>query len=184
RRGGRAPGRHRLRGRCDDEDARTPPSRRGLRDQPTGGSGTARMGDPACLGGGDGARLRSHPQAGGPVNLSFLARQIANVISTTAGHVTDDRVFCGMQLARRLPGPASRVVGRGLGRLPGDAVRAASAWLLGEETKAKKIVADSPSPSRLLGEIALNLCLRDEAEAIAKPVPDAAALKSRIRWTQ
>ena len=66
------------------------------------------------------------------MNLSFLARQIANVISTTAGHVTDDRVFFGMQLARRLPGPASRVVGRGLGRLPGDAVRAASAWLLGE----------------------------------------------------
>src|SRR5699024_8952926 len=142
------------------------------------------MGDPACLGGGDGARLRSHPQAGGPVNLSFLARQIANVISTTAGHVTDDRVFFGMQLARRLPGPASQVVGRGFGCLPGDAVRAASAWLLGEETKAKKVVAESPSPSRLLGEIALNLGLFDEAEAIANAVPEAAALRSRIRWTQ
>ena len=118
------------------------------------------------------------------MNLSFLARQIANVISTTAGHVTDDRVFFGMQLARRLPGPASRAVGRGLGRLPGDAVRAASAWLLGEETKAKRIVAGSPSPSRLLGEIALNLGLLDEAEAIANAVPEAAALRSRIRWTQ
>ena len=118
------------------------------------------------------------------MNLSFLARQIANVISTTAGHVTDDRVFFGMQLARRLPGPASRVVGRGLGCLPGGAVRAASAWLLGEETKAKKIVAESPSPSRLLGEIALNLGLLDEAEAIANAVPEAAALRSRIRWTK
>ena len=118
------------------------------------------------------------------MNLSFLARQIANVLSTTAGHVTDDRVFFGMQLARRLPRPASRAVGRGLGCLPGDAVRAASAWLLGEETKAKKIVAESPSPSRLLGEIALNLGLLDEAEAIANAVPEAAALRSRIRWTQ
>ena len=118
------------------------------------------------------------------MNLSFLARQIANVISTTAGHITDDRVFFGMQLARRLPGPASRAVGRGLGRLPGDAVRAASAWLLGEETKAKRIVAGSPSPSRLLGEIALNLGLLDEAEAIAHAVPDAPALSSRIRWTK
>ena len=118
------------------------------------------------------------------MNLSFLARQIANVILTTAGHVTDDRVFFGMQLARRLPGPASRAVGRGLGRLPGDAVQAASAWLLGEETKAKRIVADSPSPSRLLGEIALNLGLLDEAEAIAHAVPEAAALSSRIQWTK
>src|SRR5699024_6965219 len=111
-------------------------------------------------------------------------RQIANVISTTAGHVAGDRVFFGRQLARRLPGPAARAVGRGLGRLPGDAVRAASAWLLGEEPKAKRIVADSPSPSRLLGEIALNLGLLNEAEAIANAVPETAALSSRIRWTQ
>src|SRR5699024_11277376 len=56
--------------------------------------------------------------------------------------------------------------------------------LLGEETKAKRIVAESPSPSRLLGEIALNLGLLDEAEAIALAVPEAAALSSRIRWTE
>src|SRR5690625_3396946 len=184
RRRGRTAGRHRLRGRGDDEDARARRGRGRLRHQSTCRSGPARMGDPACLGGGDGARLRSHSQAGGLVNLSFLARQIANVIATTAGHVTDDRVFFGMQLARRLPGPASRAVGRGLGHLPGDAVRAASAWLLGEETKAKRIVAESPSPSRLLGEIALNLGLLDEAEAIALAVPEAAALSSRIRWTK
>src|SRR5699024_3333316 len=175
---------HRLRGRGDDEDARARRGRGRLRHQSTGRSGAARMGDPACLGGGDGARLRSHPQAGGPVNLSFLARQIANVISTTAGHVTDDRVFFGMRLARSLPGPASPGVARRLARLPGRAVQGASAWLLGEETKAKRIVADSPSPSRLLGEIALNLGLLDEAEAIANAVPEAAALRSRIRWTQ
>src|SRR5699024_10440331 len=142
------------------------------------------MGDPACLGGGDGARLRSHPQAGGPVNLSFLARQIANVLSTTAGHVTADRVFFGMQLARRLPGPASRAVGRGLGRLPGDAVPAASAWLLGEATKAERIVVASPSPSGVLGEIALNLGILTEAGAIANAVRETAVLSSRIRWTQ
>src|SRR5699024_1053615 len=57
-------------------------------------------------------------------------------------------------------------------------------WLLGEETKAKRIVVESPSPSRLLGEITLNLGLLNEAEAIANAVPETAALSSRIRWTQ
>src|SRR5699024_2879716 len=172
-------GRHRLRGRGDDEDARARRGRGRLRHQSTCRSGPARMGDPASLGGGDGARLRSQSQAGGPVNLSLLARLTPHPIPTTPGHVTDDRVFFGMQLARRLPGPASRAVGRGLGRLPGDAVQAASAWLLGEETRARRIVAEAPSPSRLLGEIALNLGLLDEAEAIAHAVPEAAALSSR-----
>ena len=118
------------------------------------------------------------------MNLRFLARQLTNVALTTAGHINDDRVFFGMQLARRLPGPASRFVGHALGRLPGDASRAASAWLLGEETVAKSLVADSPSPSRLLGEIALNLGLLDEAESIAAAVPGARALSSRIEWTK
>jgi glycosyltransferase involved in cell wall biosynthesis len=118
------------------------------------------------------------------VNLTFLARQITNVVATTSAHITDDRVFFGMQLARRLPGPASRLVGRALGRLPGDASQAASAWLLGQETTAKDLVAGSQTPSRLLGEIALNLGLLDEAETIAEAVPHAAALASRIRWTK
>ena len=118
------------------------------------------------------------------MNLRFLARQLTNVVLTTAGHINDDRVFFGMQLARRLPGPASRFVGQALGRLPGDATRAASAWLLGEETTAKSLVASSPSPSRLLGEIALNLGLLDEAESIAAAVPGAQALISRIEWTK
>jgi len=118
------------------------------------------------------------------VNLRFLARQLTNVVLTTAGHINDDRVFFGMQLARRLPGPASHFIGQALGRLPGDATRAASAWLLGEETIAKSLVAGSPSPSRLLGEIALNLGLLDEAESIAAAVPGAQALSSRIEWTR
>ena len=118
------------------------------------------------------------------MNLRFLARQLTNVVLTTAGHINDDRVYFGMQLARRLPGPASRFVGQALGRLPGDATRAASAWLLGEETTAKALVAGSPSPSRLLGEIALNLGLLDEAESIAAAVPGAQALSSRIEWTK
>ena len=82
------------------------------------------------------------------MNLRFLARQLTNIALTTVGHINDDRVFFGMQLARRLPGPASRFVGHALGRLPGDASRAASAWLLGEETAAKSLVAALP-PSRL-----------------------------------
>lgn len=118
------------------------------------------------------------------MNLRFLARQLTNVALTTVGHINDDRVFFGMQLARRLPGPASRFVGHALGRLPGDASQAASAWLLGEEAAAKSLVADSPSPSRLLGEIALNLGLLDEAESIAAAVPGARALSSRIEWTK
>ena len=118
------------------------------------------------------------------MNLRFLARQLTNVVVTTVGHINDDRVFFGMQLARRLPGPASRFVGHALGRLPGDASRAASAWLLGEETTAKSLVAGSPSPSRLLGEIALNLGLLDEAESIAAAIPGARALSSRIEWTK
>ena len=118
------------------------------------------------------------------MNLTFLARQITNIVATTAAHITDDRVFFGMQLARRLPGPASRIFGRALGRLPGDASHAASAWLLGQESTAKDLVASSRTPSRLLGEIALNLGLLDEAETIAEKVPRAQALSSRIRWTK
>lgn len=118
------------------------------------------------------------------MNLSFLARQVANVVTTTAAHITDDRVFFGMQLARRLPGPASRLVGRALGRFPNDAGQAASAWLLGQETTAKELVTAARTPSRLLGEIALNLGLLDEADAIAEAVPRTAELSSRIRWTK
>ncbi|MGO3022468.1 MAG: glycosyltransferase family 4 protein [Brevibacterium sp.] len=118
------------------------------------------------------------------MNLTFLARQITNVVATTAAHITDDRVFFGMQLARRLPGPVSRLVGRALGRLPGDATRASSAWLLGQEAIAENLVVGSQSPTRLLGEIALNLGLVDEAETIAEAVPHATALSSRIRWTK
>lgn len=118
------------------------------------------------------------------MNLTFLARQVTNVVATTAAHITDDRVFFGMQLARRLPRPASRLVGRTLGRLPGDASNAASAWLLGQESTAKDLVASSRTPSRLLGEIALNLGLLNEAEIIAAAVPRTTALSSRIRWTK
>ncbi|WP_436326751.1 glycosyltransferase family 4 protein [Brevibacterium sp. FAM 27836] len=118
------------------------------------------------------------------MNLSFLARQITNVVATTATHINDDRIFFGMQLARRLPAPASRLVGRALGRARGDAAQAASAWLLGRESKAKTLVANSVHPSRLLGEIALNLGLLDEAETIAEAVPEAAGLSSRIWWTR
>lgn len=118
------------------------------------------------------------------MNLSFLARQITNVVVTTATHINDDRIFFGMQLARRLPAPASRLVGRALGRVRGDAAQAASAWLLGRESRAKTLVAHSVHPSRLLGEIALNLGLLDEAETLAEAVPEAAGLSSRIWWTR
>ncbi|WP_309131149.1 glycosyltransferase family 4 protein [Brevibacterium sp.] len=118
------------------------------------------------------------------MNLLFVARQITNVTSTTFSHINDDHVFFGMQLARRLPGPFSRLAGHALGRFPGDAAQAASAWLLGQETKAKDLVANSRTPSRLLGEIALNLGLLEQAEAISDALPEAAALSSRIHWTK
>lgn len=115
---------------------------------------------------------------------AFLARQIVNVLATTTSHFNDDRVFFGMQLARRLPGPASHLVARALGRLPGDAEQATSAWLLGRESRAKDLVSTSQTPSRLLGEIALNLGQLNDAERIADTVPSAAALTSRILWAQ
>lgn len=118
------------------------------------------------------------------MNLIFLVRQLANVASTTTSHINGDRVFFGMQLARRLPGPASRFVGRAFGKVPSDAGQAACAWLLGQESKAKDLVSTSQEPSRLLGEIALNLGLLGEAENIAVSLPDAAALTSRILWSQ
>ncbi len=120
------------------------------------------------------------------MNPLFLLRQLANIAMTTAGHVTEDRVFFAMQLARRLPAPASRGVGHALARVPGAAAQAASAWLLGKETTAKSIVtsATGDSHSRLLGEIALNLGLPAEAATIAEAVPGAEALRSRILWSE
>src|SRR5699024_11806730 len=66
----------------------------------------------------------------------------------------------------------------------GDAVRAAGAWLRGEEPTSRPMAAESPPPSRLLGEIALNLAPLDEADTLANALPEAAALSSRIQWTQ
>ncbi|WP_166827765.1 glycosyltransferase family 4 protein [Brevibacterium limosum] len=120
------------------------------------------------------------------MNLRFLARQITNVVSTTAVHVNDDRVFFSMQLARRLPKPASEAVGRLLGKVPGAAAEAASAWLLGEESRARVIIAaaETTQPTRLLGEIALNLGMLDTAARIAGSLDSAASLRSRILWTE
>lgn len=120
------------------------------------------------------------------MNLRFLARQIGNAIITTAGHMTEDRVFFSMQLARRLPTSASRIIGRLLGRFPGAATGAASAWLLGQESLARTIidVAEARQSSRLLGEIALNLGMLDAADRIADSLESAAPLQSRILWTR
>lgn len=120
------------------------------------------------------------------MNLKFLARQIGNAFITTAGHMNEDRVFFSMQLARRLPKIASRTVGRLLGRVPGAATAAASAWLLGQESRAKTIIetAEALQPSRLLGEIALNLGMLDAADRIAESLESAAPLRSRILWAR
>lgn len=120
------------------------------------------------------------------MNLKFLAKQIGNAVITTAGHMNDDRVFFSMQLARRLPKSASQTVGRLLGRVPGAAPGAASAWLLGQESRAKAIItaAEEEQPSRLLGEIALNLGMLNAADRIADSLDSAASLRSRILWTE
>ena len=114
------------------------------------------------------------------MNLTFLARQIGNAVITTAGHMNEDRVFFSMQLARRLPKSASRTV------VPGVATGAASAWVLGQESRARTIIeaAEAWQPSRLLGEIALNLGMLDAADRIADSLESAAPLRSRILWTQ
>ncbi|UVI36676.1 glycosyltransferase family 4 protein [Brevibacterium spongiae] len=120
------------------------------------------------------------------MNLKFLAKQIGNAVITTAGHMNDDRVFFSMQLARRLPKSASHTVGRLLGKVPGAATGAASAWLLGQESRAKAIItaAEDEQPSRLLGEIALNLGMLNAADRIADSLDSAASLRSRIQWTE
>lgn len=120
------------------------------------------------------------------MNFKFLARQIGNAVITTAGHMNEDRVFFSMQLARRLPKSASQTVGRLLGKVPGAATGAASAWLLGQESRAKAIIvaAEEQQPSRLLGEIALNLGMVNAADRIADLLDSAASLRSRILWTE
>ncbi|WP_157688890.1 hypothetical protein [Brevibacterium siliguriense] len=117
------------------------------------------------------------------MKLRFLARELTNVIVTTAGHINDDRVFFGMQLARRLPGPP-RVSSDTHSDVCRRRQSAASAWLLGEETTAKSLVSSSSASSRLLGEIALNLGMLDAADRIADSLESAAQLRSRILWTQ
>lgn len=120
------------------------------------------------------------------MNLKFLAKQIGNAVITTAGHMNEDRVFFTMQLARRLPKTASQTVGRLLGRIPGVSTDAASAWLLGQESRAKATIAaaEKQQSSRLLGEIALNLGMLDAADRIADSLVSAASLRSRILWTE
>lgn len=120
-----------------------------------------------------------------PVNPLFLCRQMVNVIATTAAHVREDRVFFGMQLARRLPSSASRTVGRFLKRLPGPATRTAAAWLLGQESLARELVGryETARPSRLLGEIALNLNQLESAARIADRITTGSSLRSRILWS-
>lgn len=119
------------------------------------------------------------------MNLAFVARQIANAVMTTTTYVNEDRVFFVMQLARRVPSPASRGVGRLLNRLPGPAAGAASAWLLGYEARAKRLIlaVEAQQPSRLLGEIALNLGMLDVATRIAESIGSSGSLKSRILWS-
>lgn len=120
------------------------------------------------------------------MNFKFLAKQIGNAVITTASHMNEDRVFFSMQLARRLPKLASHTVGRLLGKVPGAASGAASAWLLGQESRAKSIItaAEEQHPSRLLGEIALNLGMLNAADRIADLLDSAASLRSRILWTE
>lgn len=120
------------------------------------------------------------------MNPAFFTRQIANAVLTIANHVGEDRVFFSMQVARRLPKAVSRAVGTVLGRLPGAATSAASAWMQGQENKAKDLIktAETGHPSRLLGEIALNLGMIDEASRIATSIDSAASLRSRVLWTK
>lgn len=120
------------------------------------------------------------------MKTGFVAKQVVNALATTASHVSEDRVFFAMQLARRLPSPVSRTVGRLLGGLPGPASTAAGAWLLGRESQAREIVTSTEptKATRLLGEIALNLGMLETASRIAASVPGSQTLLSRIHWTE
>lgn len=119
------------------------------------------------------------------MNAEFLTRQVVNAVLTMVSHLDEDRVFFSMQVARRLPKSASRVIGAIAQRLPSAATGAAGAWLLGAETRAKELVVaeQDEHPSRLLGEIALNLGMLDAATRIAQAINSGKSLRSRILWT-
>lgn len=119
------------------------------------------------------------------MNAEFLTRQAVNAVLTMVSHLDEDRVFFSMQVARRLPKSASRIIGAIAQRLPSAATGAAGAWLLGAETRAKELVVaeQDEHPSRLLGEIALNLGMLDAATRIAQAINSGKSLRSRILWT-
>ncbi|MGO2944025.1 MAG: glycosyltransferase family 4 protein [Brevibacterium aurantiacum] len=119
------------------------------------------------------------------MNAEFLTRQVVNAVLTMVSHLDEDRVFFSMQVARRLPKSASRIFGAIAQRLPSAATGAAGAWLLGAETRAKELVVaeQDEHPSRLLGEIALNLGMLDAATRIAQAINSGKSLRSRILWT-
>ncbi|WP_082834975.1 glycosyltransferase family 4 protein [Brevibacterium casei] len=120
------------------------------------------------------------------MNPLFGIRQFINAAATTSSHLAEDRVFFAMQVARRLPPRVVRAIGGLLSRFEQSATQAASAWLLGREERARTIVRSSlcESPSRLLGEIALNLGLLEEAASIASAISDGRSLSARIAWTE
>ncbi|MGO2812851.1 MAG: glycosyltransferase family 4 protein [Brevibacterium aurantiacum] len=119
------------------------------------------------------------------MKFAFLIRQLANAVLTATSHMDEDRVFFTMQLARRLPNAASRSIAALLNWMPGVAPSAASAWLLGQEARAKDfiITEEVEHPNRLLGEIALNMGMLDVATRIAESIGSGASLRSRILWT-
>ncbi|GAA4283368.1 glycosyltransferase family 4 protein [Brevibacterium daeguense] len=122
------------------------------------------------------------------MSASFVFRQAVTLSRVIAEHVTSDPVFFGMQASRRLPRMYSKGVGRLLSKRKHPAVQATGLWLGGDLSEARKVVRAATGKTRgisarVLGEIALHVGMRDEAEqfaAVAGTGSGARALRARI----
>lgn len=118
----------------------------------------------------------------------ILLRQASALLRVVAGHVSDDPVHFGMQVFRRLPPRASRLMSAALRRVPGPAAEASSAWLKGDVASAADFAVARPArgwQARFLGELAVSMgdpgTARMRANALAGTTAGA-RLSSRILW--
>jgi glycosyltransferase involved in cell wall biosynthesis len=124
------------------------------------------------------------------MSVSFVLRQAVTLGRVVSEHVVADPVFFGMQVSRRFHSSSVRTVGKLLTKSKQPAVRAVGLWLSGNVDGAREAVLSSAGNSqglsaRILGETALNLGMRKEAEryaAAAGPSSGACRMRARITW--
>jgi glycosyltransferase involved in cell wall biosynthesis len=126
------------------------------------------------------------------MSLSFVLRQAVTLGRVVAEHLRVDPVFFGMQASRRLPRAYSEAASKILVRSRRPAARAAGLWLSGDLSAACGIVRSAVGgvhglSARVLGEIALNLGMGEDAEdlaAVSGTGDGARGLRARIAWSR